>query len=228
MDVLLLQEVLDMSDVDISQSLGRANFKLVHSNHKMGLVIAVNNSSGIRMGLIDTVVFDKSSAAGRAVEKFGYKGSSYARQRGIIGIKLTVDSGESIVIATVHHSVFIRGYERYRQVSAMGRALGNAHYDYPHVVVGGDMNHYPGPRKIDIITQNYLGFRRVDIIEPSWRVKGSRHEWMARIGSITTGRKLNSFDAELDAILYKGVEVVRTHVIDIESDHRAIITEFLL
>ena len=224
-DVLLLQEVLAMKTADIIESLMKANFKLVHRNQKMGLLIAVSNQARITTAVIDDVIFDIPGIT-QVAKKFGIKKANSSRERGIIGVRLTCESGQAIAIATVHHSVFIRGLTRSRQVLAMGRALRHESYDSSRLIIGGDMNHYPRARRIDIATQNSLGLARVDIIKPSWKIKGTQHEWMARLGSITTGRKINSFDAELDAILYKGVEVIDTQILDIESDHRAIVTEF--
>jgi endonuclease/exonuclease/phosphatase (EEP) superfamily protein YafD len=74
--------------------------------------------------------------------------------------------------------------------------------------------------------QHAAGLDGAELLEPTWKITGSKHEWMARIGSFVTGRALQSFNAELDALLFRGLSIVSSSVIDIESDHRAIIATF--
>lgn len=108
----------------------------------------------------------------------------------------------------------------------MGQALHQPFYNTPRLIVGGDMNHYPGPQGVDFAVQQAAGLDRLPLAEPTWLIEGSRHEWIAKIGSLVTGRSLASFDAELDAMLYRGLELVSASAMTVESDHKAIVAEF--
>jgi endonuclease/exonuclease/phosphatase (EEP) superfamily protein YafD len=225
-DVLLLQEVLGMEENEVSNRLGADNFELVHCVPALGLAIAISKDSGARVEqeMTDTTILHRTTRLERVLK---FSQASYRlRERGMLGARLKFGPDTELTVATTHPIIFIRSISRGRQVTAMGNALCRPFYDTERLIVGGDMNHYPGPRKVDIKAQHQAHLDRVTLDAPSWCIEGSRHEWIARLGSFATGKALNSFDAELDAILYRGVIPIASTVVDICSDHKAIIAEF--
>jgi endonuclease/exonuclease/phosphatase (EEP) superfamily protein YafD len=90
------------------------------------------------------------------------------------------------------------------------------------------MNHYPVPGIVDKELETVARMQRVDIgREPTWRMVGSKSERLGRLAAFAARRPAESFDGQLDALLYRGSIVpVDTRVVDIASDHRAIVTEF--
>ncbi len=228
-DVLLMQEVLGYEEFEIARRLEKDNFALVHCVGEMGLAIALNRESAIVLESLNETVLHQPGKVERFIKKLEPKSSNHLRRRGMIAVGLVTSDEQPLVVATTHPIVFVRSGARKKQVTKMGETLmTDSFYEQPRVIVGGDMNHYPGPRQVDIDAQASAGFSRVEPNEATWCIRGSRHEWMARIGSLLTRRELESFDAELDAILYKGVKPLDSSVIDIQSDHKAVVANFLL
>lgn len=151
------------------------------------------------------------------------------RARAAIGLTLRHRFGQNeLLVATAHPVVPVRPIARARQVRALGAWL--AAHPAETAVLGADMNHYPAPGRIDRELELTSGMRRVDIgDEPTWRIAGSNSERIGRIAGRITQRDLESFDGQLDAVLYRGNLVpTELQVEDIASDHHAIIATFSL
>lgn len=222
-DVILLQEVLGIKSSDLENRLSDSGFRLVGYDTDLGLAIAVSNDSNIEVvqGKTDSTLIHKTTATEKALRLF--QNTHRLRERGMLGVGLIEPTGHEFMAVTTHPIVFIRAISRYKQIKALGQALNYPVYKNERVVIGGDMNHYPSPRAVDISFQQEAGLSRVLLDRSTWCIEGSRHEWMARIGSLVTGKAMADFDAELDTILYRGLTAVDSSVIDIESDHRAIV-----
>ncbi|CAN5602475.1 hypothetical protein BH23PAT1_BH23PAT1_0710 [soil metagenome] len=234
--VLLLQEVLGKSRPETEDRLAHDGFNLVNFAGELGLAIAVNDevASNYNIGAHEITRIHAPTHLESMAKRLKIVGSHRLRDRGILKTSLSNDTVESIIVATTHPIVFARFISRGKQIQAIQKYFldvpGNPpaiseSSDAPRLILGGDMNHYPSPRRVDLRMQAALGLQRVVLDRKSWPITGSRHEWMARIGKIATG-SLEAFDAELDALLYRGVEEVSTTVVDVESDHRAIISTF--
>ncbi len=90
------------------------------------------------------------------------------------------------------------------------------------------MNHYPRPAAADRAMHEAGGFTQVPLHEPTWRISGSKHEWLARLAAAATRRDLASFDAQLDVVLYRDLRLLDSAVFDVASDHRAVVCDFEL
>ena len=91
------------------------------------------------------------------------------------------------------------------------------------------MNHYPSPRKIDRKLHTSTSLTPVHLgTAPTWYVHGSKQEKLLRLAAKVSGRPLDSFNGQHDIILYKnqGFTPIKTKVVDIPSDHRAILSTF--
>lgn len=226
-DTLLMQEVLGVDQPDLEARLLQDNYTLAHFDRPSGLAIAVNRDSAFQTqeGSERTEVLQAAEKIGEVARRLNIDMANRLRQRGLIAVKLA--SAESTVtVATTHPIVFVRALARAKQVGAIGEVLDDEYYRDDPLVVGGDMNHYPGPRKVDLRMHAATGLTAVEFDEATWRIAGSRHHWLAAIGSRVTGREIDSFDAELDAILYRGLVAGKNSVVDITSDHRAAISDF--
>jgi endonuclease/exonuclease/phosphatase family metal-dependent hydrolase len=135
--------------------------------------------------------------------------------------------GPAVTVATAHLIVFARAIARGNQVRRLHRALADQRLSGP-LVLAGDMNHYPGPARPDRALARGLGLRHVELDAPTWQVRGTKHEWLARAGARLTGWDVERFDAELDAVLYRDLDPVRARVVDVASDHGAVVCTFML
>ncbi len=225
-DVLLLQEVLGMARSEVETRLASDGFRLQHYAGEMGLAIALSTDASERFTThSNTTEHIHQPTVIESVLKKLQPNSHRLRQRGIIATTIQSETTQPIQIANTHPIVFVRAVSRRRQIQAIANTLDGNQRAQNRLILGGDMNHYPGPQNIDTWMQNILGLNRAVHDRKSWPIRGSKHEWMARIGMVAT-RNMGSFDADLDAILFKGVAEQKTAIVDIASDHRAVITTF--
>lgn len=226
-DVLLMQEVLSIPREYLEERLARDGYSLTLFDEATGLAIATYQDSLYRPEQ-DSVRSDEIQRAERAGEFMRKKGlplGNRLRQRGMIATRLT-DGHHKLTVVTSHPIIFLRAHARAKQVKNISTRLQDPWYQEAPLILGGDMNHYPGPRQVDRRMYEATGLSMVEIIEPTWRIRGSKHEWLAAIGSSVLRKSMEDFDAQLDALLYRDLEVCDTSVIDIVSDHRAVIATF--
>jgi endonuclease/exonuclease/phosphatase (EEP) superfamily protein YafD len=84
-------------------------------------------------------------------------------------------------------------------------------------VLSGDMNHYPGPKRADLAFRRAAGLTAVDL--------GDEITWPSR-KTTYAGRTISRlFGGQLDDILYRGsgMDSVHNEVVDVASDHRAVV-----
>lgn len=231
-DVLLMQEVAGLPE-DAAANLQKAGFELQHASPDMGLAIAVHVDSEY-VPVEGSEFTDEIQAANRKlqtlVERHRPSLAHRFRARGLIALKLASSYNDAhVTVATTHPIVPLRFRARAAQVRAMGGLLGQEYFEGPFVL-GGDMNHYPGPNKVDREVAVDAGLARVDLGDtPTWRIRGSNNEWLGWMMSSIGGQSIDSFDGQLDTLLYRGaVERVWSSVEDISSDHRAIVADFEL
>lgn len=229
-DAILMQEVSGLSR-EAEGNMARAGYEVRHMSPDMGLAIAVHQDSAFVP--IEGSEFSIELQAGNrrlqsVIDRYQSGLAHRFRARGMIALKLAhVETASEVTVATTHPVVPLRFRSRARQVRAMGAVLGQDYFDGP-LFLGGDMNHYPAPGRVDVAVADAAGMSRVDIgSEPIWRIEGSNSESLGRVLAAIGGRSLDSFDAQLDALLYGGdVEPRRASVEDIASDHRAIVATF--
>lgn len=225
-DVVLMQEVLRVSEPALADRLGQDGYQVGHFDSDSGLAIAVAESSDFQpiAGSELTRVIQPPERLGEIIRSVGIPMSSRLRQRGLIAVRLA--AGKRIVTAVdTHPIIFLRSIARARQVEEIGAVIEEEkdYFQDDPLVLGGDMNHYPSPRKVDLAMRRGAGLAEVKIQQPTWRIRGSKHEWAARIGSPISRRSLDDFNANLDVILFRGLDADEGEVIEIPSDHGAII-----
>jgi endonuclease/exonuclease/phosphatase family metal-dependent hydrolase len=225
-DALLMQEVLRIADPELRERLYEEGYELTHFDSLSGLAIAFSATSEFQpiSGTERTEVIQPPEKIGQLVRWCGIPMSSRLRQRGLVAIKAA--SGNQIVtVANTHPIIFLRALSRARQVKRIGELVRTDFYTKDPLVLGGDMNHYPGPQAVDRAMQKAGGFSRVETDQPSWRIRGSKHEWAARVGALLSARQVEDFDAVLDTILYRGLTVQGSTTVSIASDHHAVIAK---
>ena len=201
-DVLLLSEVVPRRD-DLKNNLQNNGFQLAYSDD-LDVAIAVREGFKVlstKEAPLTGDRFLKRFFARTRMRIFG--------TRNMIIAKLETPTGEKLDVATLHPVPPIRPLARTKQVKAMDHVLENF-VGSDRLVIGADFNHYPNPREVDIMVREKNGLIPVDL--------GGKATFPYR-------RR-----AQLDDMLYrgKGIEEINTQVVDVKSDHRAIITTFSL
>jgi len=231
-DVLLLQEVIGFGSTTLEDYLTIANYSLVYADYDSGLAIATrqNTEFSLYAEAGKTEVIEPIGMLGRVAIRHELPFAQRLRSRAVIFAQLRTPNDGYFEVGTTHPIVFTRFLARKRQLQSLAREANLRATRGEAFILGADMNHYPSPRKADEKMMTETRMQRVPLHEPTWRIRGSKHEWIARIGSAVTGRSLDSFDAQLDSMLYRGsnLALIGTEVIDIQSDHRSIIGRFAL
>lgn len=210
---------------NIEDRLAReTDLRLIHSAGGYGLAIAARKDFDIKSKSQTTL--QERSRLFNAVCNIGGENSMTAyrlRARGMLQATLTTPDGYVFTAATTHPTVPVKPYTRTKQIKRLGEELENI--DGPFII-GGDMNHWPGPRVADLRMCELAGLQRTDLQgETTYRIEDSNHSWIGRIAFVRSRAA-----GELDALLYKGdsLAIIGSRVIDIASDHRAIIANFEL
>ena len=232
-DVLLLQELSQLSQAAIDSSLADWGYAMVHHHEEAGLGIAIRQGSQLTDNAVEHQTYElaKISRIGQTALRYQLPIADRFRARALIYTEFTHSAGQVIGVFTAHPIVFARPLARKRQIEVMSEVISDIRSNTPpqQALVGGfDGNHYPSPRNVDKLfaVQNGLSF--APITESTWKIRGSKHEWLARIASALTGRDLDSFDAILDSLLYANLELSKSEVMTVASDHDAIVGHFKL
>ena len=233
-DILLLQEVFNLQDNDLSPVLQKAGFTLLHAAPQFGLAIAYRQSP-LHTPLSESIrefSLAKLTNIERHVIEKATRTPLTPNERGLITCKVRYGNGQHFIIATTHPTtpISIKSRARYRQVKKLWHILATNFSDMP-LIIGGDMNHYPGPRKIDKAFHAAMQLTPVEIgQEPTWRVQGSKQEKLLSLAARLLQKEINDFDGQHDTILYTTRAISSRHskVVDIASDHRAIIADLQL
>ncbi len=202
-DVLLLSEVKTKRD-KLVEKLQNNGFQLACTDN-LDLAIAIKEGYKV----LDTNQY--------ALTRNGFLKRFFARSRlgrlfgarYMLTAKIESPTGEVFETATLHPVTKPLNRARRNQVRAMGAAIETFADDTP-LVIGADFNHRPGPEKTDIRVREQNNLSSVGL--------GGKETFIYRLRG------------QLDDMLYrgKGIKPINTRVIDIQSDHRAIITTFNL
>jgi endonuclease/exonuclease/phosphatase family metal-dependent hydrolase len=218
-DLLAVQEVFGFTAAGLAARFTDDGFEVVSHHERSGLALARRGDSAVRPGA--ALNLHKTLAPERILA--GH--SDHWRERALIAARVQV-GGMALTFANAHLMVFARPIARRRQVQALRSALGSGYFAGHPLILVGDMNHYPAPRNVDRAMAAHSGLARAALDAPTWQIAGSKHEWLARTAGRATGRSIESFDAELDAVLYRGVVLDGARVVRIESDHAGIVARF--
>lgn len=239
-DVVLMQEVLRFSEETLTDRLSEDGYQLGHFDSLSGLAIAISAASSFQPlpGSQRTEVIQPPEKIGELIRLAGVPMSSRLRQRGLIAVKLANvaeddekdnDKKKKIVtVADTHPIIFLRAAARSQQVRRIGEILQTDYYQQDSLIVGADMNHYPEPQEVDLAMWQAAELSAVEPRQPTWKIRGSKHQWAATAGAFLTRKNLESYDAELDVLLYRGLEAGEGSIVKIISDHHALVAKFIL
>jgi endonuclease/exonuclease/phosphatase family metal-dependent hydrolase len=228
-DVVLMQEVLNMSSEQVNDSILPQGYALQAIDNDSGLAIAVRNESRIVVTGSRCERIEPISRVGSFALEHGLPQAQRLRSRAYLSASLRMPSGGQVDVATTRPTVFVRPVARNRQLKVIARLINENRTRGVPFILGADMNHYPGPRKADRKLADDAGLCRAELHAPTWLAVGSKHEWIATIGVLAIGRPLGTFDAQLDAILFSDdLQLDRSDITDIPSDHKTILCRFIL
>ncbi len=228
-DVLLLQEVFGMDEVLVRQALQLEGYGLIAFNRPTGLAIALRNDSSFTVDAhsIASHILQDSSRLTKAIAHHAHIPEHHIRAHGVITVTLQTTSGQAVTIATTHPAVFIRRRSRVAHLQSLQHHLATYDSRQP-LILGADMNHYPGPGSPDVTFRTTTQLTEVPLSEATWLIAGTKYEQLARIASKLRHQSVEAYNGRLDAILFRGVGLrhIKTTVVPIASDHRAIIAYF--
>jgi endonuclease/exonuclease/phosphatase family metal-dependent hydrolase len=231
-DIILFQEVFNGEVNNLANRLQDTGFTLLHNAPQFGLAIALRNSSPLQF-ITGSAQEHRLAAMGRiermVVEKTTGRPLTF-NERGLISCTLKNSRGQHITVATTHPTTPIAAKPgaRRTQITRLKDLLVDI-YANDHLILGGDMNHYPNPRKIDKKLHLSTQLTPVELAdEPTWYARGSKEELLFKLPAFLLRRSIDEFDGQHDIILYRrpSLEVTSLKVVDIPSDHRAIVASF--
>lgn len=231
-DILLLQEVFGAEEPEVARKLHLQGYRLIAFDRSTGLAIALHIHSRLvvsdRAGKI--IILQKRGGAAELMTRHSIIPEHHTRARGILTVVLQTPSGQEITAVTTHPTVFIRHRARTKHLRLLQDYLSESYTTVHPLFLGADMNHYPRAGRYDIAFRKFAQFREVPIDDVTWPIKGTKYEWLARAASRISRRPIDTFNGQLDTILYRGdgIQHMKTKVIHVESDHRAIISHFSL
>ena len=222
-DVILLQELYSPAAYGVETSLESVGFELVAAEGHSGLGIAVRSDSAYRYSgdPVRSTVLERAGTVERVLL------SGFARERleycdlGVLAAHLETRGGHRLVVATTHLPVVTAFRQRARFLSRLPLELADPYYD-GLLVLTGDMNHWPGPKKSDLAFRRRSGLTAVDL--------GKEITWPARKGNGAGGAVNRVVGGQLDDVLYRpgAMHCVQREVIDVASDHRAVLATFTI
>lgn len=226
-DILLLQEVTNSAD-ELVRQLGRANYRLVHFAAEFGLAIALRANAKLSAVPHPARTFQLQKMGPieyKLAQRFA-KSPHRMHAHGMLAAQFATAQGQRITVVTARTTVAANRIARSRQIAKMGKLL-EAPYFSGAVIVGGDMNHFPGPQPADTKMQQNAGLQRVELgAQPTWRAPTTK---LYRMLARARRQPLANLRAQLDALLYRGALVLTdVRLANIPSDHRAIIGWFAL
>jgi endonuclease/exonuclease/phosphatase (EEP) superfamily protein YafD len=222
-DVLLMQELFNPAAAALEPRLHKYGFELLAAGGHFGLAIALRSDSAFARAeqpVRSTVLQQVGAIERTLIARFAKQQLEYT-DLGVLAAQLETPEGHRLAIATTHLPVVTSFRQRARFLTQLRTELADTYYDGP-LVLSGDMNHYPGPKKADLAFRRAAGLTAVDL--------GSAITWPSRRRSYA-GRKLSRlFGGQLDDILYRGsgIGVVHNDVMDVASDHRAVVATFTI
>lgn len=231
-DIVLLQEVIEPARDLPAERLRHWGFELVHVTGAFGLAILRRSGSELRVvpgSLASHRLLRMDRMEYRLMQRWAQRPHGFT-EHGMISAVFATTTGRQVTVADVHPSMPLKPLARARQIYILGGLLGRREYAGP-LILGGDMNHYPRPGYVDERFGAATGLTRADIgAAPTWFVHGTNQEKYIRRLAQLLGQPLSDYDAQLDAVLYRGegLALLSAAIVEVASDHRAITTRFSL
>lgn len=221
-DILLLQELYSPSTYGVEESLNKQGFHLLACGGHFGLGIAVRIDSDIQLieGTVRESVFQKLSAFSSTVtNRYARHKLDYTDQ-GMLAAQIKTKQGMKLTVVSTHTPVVTAPRKRALFLRQMAEELQDPYYQDGALILAGDMNHYPKPKKADFLFRKSAGLRAVDL-------KGG-FTWPSKNTGYLESKLNRFYGGQLDDILYREehLRVIDFRIIDVESDHRAVLTVF--
>lgn len=231
-DILLLQEVGGFQKKTLEKQLGKVNFRLMCSAPQFGLAIAIRQKSPLVYIPNSTTqhrLAKMSFLERKIVQTITHNAPAFT-ERGMLSAQVKTPEGFQFTVATAHPTTPISTLPkaRHRQIVTLQKLLGKKYANMP-LILGGDMNHYRGPRAVDLKMHTLANLTPIELgIEPTWYVRGSKQEKILALAARVLRQPLDIFNGQHDIILYrkKHFTPTKVEVRDIYSDHRAVIAVF--
>lgn len=223
-DIVLYQEAIDTPE-NLEKKIGDGY--VVHAAGEYGLALAAREGSDFRLvpGSVKTHELGKMGRVERRLAQRWAGRSHEMTAHGMQSAKFRNEAGHEVTVVNTRVTVPAKPIARRRQIRRAGRILSSDEYS-GNIIVGGDRNHFPGPKRSDRKMQERANLTQVDLgDQPTWRARHSRaYRALARVRR----RPIESYDAQPDVLLHRGqnVTAVEARVVDTNSDHRAIIGRF--
>jgi endonuclease/exonuclease/phosphatase family metal-dependent hydrolase len=222
-DVLLMQELFNPTAYGLEPRLHELGFELLAAGGHFGLGIALRSDSAFAHTgdpVRSTVLEQVGSVERRLTARFTKHQSEYS-DFGILGAQFGTPEGRRVAIATTHLPVVTSFRQRPRFLRQLAPELADPYYD-GLLVLTGDMNHYPGPKRADLDFRRAAGLTAIDLTDEI--------TWPSRRKSQLRNRLSRLLGGQLDDIVYRGdgLEFVHRQVVDVASDHRAVVATFAI
>jgi endonuclease/exonuclease/phosphatase (EEP) superfamily protein YafD len=222
-DVLLMQELFSPDASGLEARLRSYGFDLVAAGGHFGLAIALRSDSAFAFsgGPVRSAVLEQVGTVERTLTTRFAKQPLEYNDFGVLAAHLETPEGGRLVIATTHLPVVTSFRQRARFLIQLGPELADRYYDGP-LVLTGDMNHWPGPLKADLAFRRAARLTAVDL--------GDAITWPSTRKSVVGRKLMQHLGGRLDDVLYRGggIDVVHNEVVDVASDHRAVVATFTI
>ncbi len=223
-DVWLLQEVNTKRDIEFESVIHTAGMRIAACADEFGLAIAVRKN-------IDVITDNKIVLQEQRRPSLPCVDEVRYRARGILQTEVVI-GGMVCTLATVHPIVPIKFLSRASQLKKIPEAIDSIKTP---LIMGGDMNHFPRPRPADAVMQHQANLSRVDIgKQPTWHAIKSNQKVAAFVlEGVAYNCGVNwRYAAQLDSMYYRNlsgkIHCTDSRVVQIDSDHDAIIASFLV
>lgn len=199
---VLLQEVNQQRD-SLDDKLAAEGFKITHTPSDLSVVktdLAIAVREDIRV--VENRIFP--------IEKGRLVGPNHV----MIASKVVTAEGTEVNLADAHPDIPLRAYAGYVQGRKMEKAFEDPFFG-GNTFLGMDQNTYPRPWPSDERMRKKAGFESGSMPEPTYKLAGSRHAWLRRLGLP---------DGYMDTIWHRGddIQEVGTDVFGMHSDHEGV------
>lgn len=228
-DVIVLQEVIGVPEDTFRQRFLRLNYSVALYNPLSGLAIVVYNAPYV--SVLDFITQPLTHIPHFVTSAMQKSALQHHVRPSNVGMVRILFHTQTIEVGTTHLAVCARPLGRYLQIRRLAAYLNQRNLDLP-LILAGDMNHYPAPGLSDKFLIRATHMQHFTPLVPTWKVAGTKYEWAARIGAKILRTPLSTFDGKLDAVLYSGgltrLRPLSVRCIPIASDHRAVLSSFML
>ncbi len=221
-DILLLQETYLEKPDSARKSLALAGFDMVAHNPLLGFSIAKRNASRVRLvsNSVRDVVLQHDSRFGVWMTRHYSRRPFTEIPKGLIAATFETGFRQRIMVVSTHAPVVTSPRRRVGFLQELAVELTNSCYS-GNLVLAGDKNHYPRARKPDVVFQKSTGLTAVEL--------GGAYTWPSKHTGYLESKLGRLYGGQLDDMLYRGsLQNIGANVVDVVSDHRAIVGRFVL